>query len=641
MRSGNASGPAMGPWPDPTAWRAAADGGAPGSSGAAEGAARKRHWLPAPWNGRSAALACILRSRRIGVPAADLLPEICARARLSPAERGLARELAGGAIRHAVSLDLAIGLASRRSVDSLDEPLREVLRQGAYQMLFLDRIPPSAAVDESVKLAKVFCGRSTGALANAVLRKLTRLMEGRLEADWIAPGVAGGTGVGRACGGVAERSTRPPGGAAGEGTPTAVPSAGAGPDIATGARRPANALYFRGSRMVRLKKPVLPSFDSDAIGWLSGFYGFPRQAVEILAASLDIGEVERVLRASNEVPPVTVRLNRARMPAVTPTGCARGGAGVAAVAGAGEARPGPGHDGGAGGSRGEGCAWGPPAASDGNGRGRASGAEKPAESAVASVTGGGSAEPRAAFLREAFEGVHGFEPVDERGATEGLYRIEFPGDVGSLPGYRKGLWTVQDAWAARIVLRLDLPDHLPREGLFAVDMCAAPGGKATAMAERLAASGGRVLACDSDARRLEMVAGHAERLGLDNLSTRVADGRTPPEDLRGTADIVLLDAPCTNLAVMGRRWEVRQRVNRDAVAAMARLQGELLDGAALLLKPRGLIVYSTCTLAREENGGATASFLARHGDFRIIREETTLPAGGLHDGGYVCIMERR
>ncbi len=548
--------------------------------------------MPAPWNGRSAALACILLSRRLGMPAAEMLPGICARARLSPAERGLARELAGGAVRHAVSMDLAIAAASRRPVDSLDEPLREVLRQGAYQILFLERIPHRAAVDESVKLAKAFCGKSTGALANAVLRKLIRMLEVVPAGGFPAAGderSAGGMGrrAGEGTGGAHRRrmgrdAPQAPAAAPGDADGEAAPIPAASADSSRGAiiagRRPRNALYFRGGRSARLKKPVLPAFESDAIGWLGGFYGFPRQAVEILVAALGAEDAEKVLRASNEIPPVTVRLNRTRMPAA---------GGLAAPA--------------------------------------------PDE---------GSAGVPADFLSEAFEGVRSFEPVDEEGRSEGLYRIEFSGDIGSLPGYKKGLWTVQDAWAAQTVIRLELPDVSGPEGPFVVDLCAAPGGKATAMAERVACCGGRVLACDSDARRLEMVAGHAKRLGLANLSTRVMDGRRPPDDLRCAADIVLVDAPCTNLAVMARRWEVRQRISRDAVAAMAGLQGELLDGAALILKPRGIILYSTCTLTCEENSGAAASFLERHRDFRIIREETKLPEGGTHDGGYVCALER-
>ncbi len=128
-----------------------------------------------------------------------------------------------------------------------------------------------------------------------------------------------------------------------------------------------------------------------------------------------------------------------------------------------------------------------------------------------------------------------------------------------------------------------------------LDLCAAPGGKATA----LAAVGARVVASDVRPARSGLVAANAGRLGLD-LATLVADGRFPPHGA-GTFDAVLLDAPCSGLGALRRRPDARWRIAADDVAELATLQRELLASAAPLVRPGGRLVYSVCTLTAEES----------------------------------------
>jgi 16S rRNA (cytosine967-C5)-methyltransferase len=127
------------------------------------------------------------------------------------------------------------------------------------------------------------------------------------------------------------------------------------------------------------------------------------------------------------------------------------------------------------------------------------------------------------------------------------------------------------------------------------DLCAAPGGKATAMA----AAGARVWAGDVDAERAALVTAAAARTGAASVMVVVADGRRPPWP-PATFDRVLVDAPCTGLGVLHRRPDARWRRRPDDLPRLARLQRELLDAAAALVRPGGSLVYSVCTLTATE-----------------------------------------
>lgn len=135
----------------------------------------------------------------------------------------------------------------------------------------------------------------------------------------------------------------------------------------------------------------------------------------------------------------------------------------------------------------------------------------------------------------------------------------------------------------------------PEVGERIFDMCAAPGGKATAMAHR----GARVLAADRSPQRAGLIAENARRLGLD-LPTVVADGTAPP-CRAGAFDAVLLDAPCSGLGALRRRPDARWRIRDTDVADLRSIQKSLLFSAAELVRPGGRLVYSVCTLMDEES----------------------------------------
>jgi len=148
-----------------------------------------------------------------------------------------------------------------------------------------------------------------------------------------------------------------------------------------------------------------------------------------------------------------------------------------------------------------------------------------------------------------------------------------------------------------------------------LDLCAAPGGKATA----LAGAGAVVVAADVRPSRAGLIAGNARRVGLDatQLQTVVADGRRPPFAPASFAR-VLVDAPCSGLGSLRRRPDARWRIDAAAPERLARLQIELLEAAAPLVLPGGSLTYSVCTLTRAETIAVAEAFVAEHPDWRPV-----------------------
>ena len=203
-------------------------------------------------------------------------------------------------------------------------------------------------------------------------------------------------------------------------------------------------------------------------------------------------------------------------------------------------------------------------------------------------------------------------------ARDGI-RLGRRGNPALDPAFLAGRFTVQDE-ASQLVAAL--VDPLP--GQRVLDVCAAPGGKATALAERLGAGGGEVVALDRHARRLDLVRRHARRLGQANLRCAARDAARPLTDLSSERgfDRVLVDAPCSGLGTLRRNPDARWRVGPADPPRLAETQLAILRQAAATLVPGGLLVYSTCTLLPEENEAIVGAFLAESPDFSLAAPET-------------------
>lgn len=159
------------------------------------------------------------------------------------------------------------------------------------------------------------------------------------------------------------------------------------------------------------------------------------------------------------------------------------------------------------------------------------------------------------------------------------------------------------------------------EGERVVDLCAAPGGKTAAVAERLGPSG-LVVALDPTRGGVRRVRERTARAQGSVVIAAVADGMHPP--LRGEFDAVLVDAPCSGLGTLRRHPEIRWRRRPDDLPRLASLQARLLDAAATLVRPRGRLVYAVCTLTAAETWDVAEAWLARHPGFRVQPAEAVL-----------------
>ena len=178
--------------------------------------------------------------------------------------------------------------------------------------------------------------------------------------------------------------------------------------------------------------------------------------------------------------------------------------------------------------------------------------------------------------------------ADSLGRAAALAALESMNGPAQLHRRQDGY--VQDLSSQLVVDAIDVS-----AGALVADLCAAPGGKATA----LAASGATVIACDSHRGRIGLLETNRRSLGAESMRVVAADGRCPP--LRsGRFDVVLVDAPCSGLGTLRRRPDARWRIEPSAVPRLVELQRTLLDAAASLLRPGGQLVYSVCTLTAAE-----------------------------------------
>jgi 16S rRNA (cytosine967-C5)-methyltransferase len=153
----------------------------------------------------------------------------------------------------------------------------------------------------------------------------------------------------------------------------------------------------------------------------------------------------------------------------------------------------------------------------------------------------------------------------------------------------------------------------PKPGERVVDLCAAPGSKATYLAE-LMSNKGEIIAVEVNDTRMKMVVENTLRLGITIIRTVIADGRR--YFVEGM-DKVLVDAPCSNSGVVAKRPEVKERVNPKVIKRLNRLQFDLLDNAARFLNVGGSLIYSTCSILPQENENLVALFLETHRNFEL------------------------
>ena len=179
-----------------------------------------------------------------------------------------------------------------------------------------------------------------------------------------------------------------------------------------------------------------------------------------------------------------------------------------------------------------------------------------------------------------------------------------------LPGYEEGLFFVQDNAARASVKIIGL-----KPGMRVLDACAAPGGKSMAAA----LEGADVLSCDVNISRLNRCTENYRRLGMD-ISTRQMDASTFCTDWSEAFDVVIADVPCSGTGVIRRHPEIRQRSLRE-VEDLLSIQSKILNNLAGYVRPGGTLLYSTCSVLRDEDEGQITAFLDNRPEFRLVPVE--------------------
>lgn len=174
-----------------------------------------------------------------------------------------------------------------------------------------------------------------------------------------------------------------------------------------------------------------------------------------------------------------------------------------------------------------------------------------------------------------------------------------------LPGYDEGLFYVQDR-AARLAVEIAAPE----KGMRVLDACSCPGGKSFAAAIRME-NRGSILSCDIHEKKLRVLQSGAERLGVEIIETRPMDARAFDPALENAFDLVIADVPCSGLGVIAKKPEIRSKDPAE-LRGLPAIQSAILENLSRYVKPGGTLLYSTCTILKEENEGVALRFLETH-----------------------------
>jgi len=238
------------------------------------------------------------------------------------------------------------------------------------------------------------------------------------------------------------------------------------------------------------------------------------------------------------------------------------------------------------------------------------------------------------FLRELKESNINAEPISQ--LNHGIALNSHPRSLKKLPGYRDGMWVVQDRSSQWVAPLLN-----PLKGEKILDACAAPGSKTTHLAA-LANDDAEILAVDRSEKRLKILQSNLKRLNIKSVRTLKADAtslvNTNP-NLISYFDKILVDAPCSGIGTFARNPDSRWSLNKDKISQLIILQERLLESIIPLLKRNGTLVYSTCTICPEENNLLIKKFLTKNKEITLDNERQILPRFDLPgDGFYAAKM---
>ena len=185
------------------------------------------------------------------------------------------------------------------------------------------------------------------------------------------------------------------------------------------------------------------------------------------------------------------------------------------------------------------------------------------------------------------------------------------GNLELLPSFKEGLFYVQDPAAKLSVLCA----KLPQEDIRLLDCCSAPGGKSFAAAIAMEGKG-QITSCDIHAHKTGLIENGAARLGLSNITARQQDATANVADWVGNMDVVIADVPCSGLGIIRKKPDIRYK-NIAEMKELPALQLAILRNQATYVKPGGVLIYSTCTVLKQENEDVVAAFLKENEDYYL------------------------
>lgn len=371
-------------------------------------------------------------------------------------DQNLVRELVYGVLENKIYIDYIISKVSKIKIKKIHPNILEILRLGIYQIIFMDKIPKRAAVDESVKLAKKYGHKGTIGYVNGVLRNIVRNQDKLKEID-----------------------------------------------------------------------------NKDRAKYLSIKYSHNEDLVRRWIEMYGIDFTQKLLEKNNERPDLNIRVNTLKI----------------------------------------------------------------------------SKEDL----------IHKLKAKDIiakplKYAKDGLW-VKNPKNITELEEFKKGYFTIQDESSMLVSQIIN-----PKEGSTVLDLCSAPGGKATHMAQ-IMKNKGEIISRDIYPHKLDLIKGTANRLGIDIIKVQKFDALKFDKNLFEKIDYCLVDAPCSGFGLIRRKPEIKYNRGEKEIETLSKLQSDILKIAKDYVKKGGFLIYSTCTIEREENISNIEKFIKENPDFQLVNLE--------------------
>ncbi|HZK01155.1 MAG TPA: 16S rRNA (cytosine(967)-C(5))-methyltransferase RsmB [Tissierellaceae bacterium] len=371
-------------------------------------------------------------------------------------DENLVREIVYGIIENRVYIDYVISNASKIKLKKIHSIILEILRIGIYQILYMDRIPNSAAVNESVKLAKKYGHKGTIGYVNGVLRAISR-----------------------------------------------------DPDKYT---------YID---------------DSNKIDYISIKYSHPKWMVARWIGEYGFEFTEALCKANNETPSLNIRVNTLKTSK---------------------------------------------------------------NDLISSLHNKGINLKEALYARDCLI-------------------VDQAQNITDLDEFRDGLFTIQDESSMLVAQIMN-----PQKGSNVLDVCSAPGGKSTHMAQ-IMDNKGLIISRDIYEHKIHLIDENVRRLGIDIIKTETMDALEKDENLIGKMDYILLDAPCSGLGLVRRKPEIKWNRSEDDIATLSKLQYDIIMNVKDYLRVGGVLVYSTCTIEKDENINLIKRFIEENPNYSLTNIE--------------------